>query len=126
MLKILFNKIANFIRPSLVISGMGDIIDIWRGADAKDRGIFVLTFAPMFACVGGLLFSLIRFILFVLPSFVLGFLGWGLLITIFAWGGRYCYEKFTGNKTASSGSSYNSHSETVNAEYIDVKFTEDK
>ena len=125
MFRMLFYRLANFIKPSLVISGMGDIINLWREADAKDRGIFILVFAPMFACVAGLLFSLVRFILFVLPSFVLGFLGWGVLIAIFAWGGRYCYSRFTG-RNISSSSSYNSNNNVYNAEYIDVKFTENK
>lgn len=123
MLRIFFNRIMNFLRPSIVISGLGDIMDLWRRAGARDKGIFVLVFAPMFACIGGLLFNIVRFVLFVLPSFVLGFLGWVLLITLFAWGGRYVYSRFTGD-TFASGSVYNA--EYYEKTYTDVKFTENK
>ena len=115
-----------FIRPSIIMSGLGGIFDLWRSAGARDRGIFILVFAPMFACIGGLLFSIVRFVLFVMPSFVLGFFGWGLLIAIFGWGGRYCYGYFTGisSSNGTGGTVYNT--EYYDNTYTDVKFTENK
>lgn len=88
--------LMKFLRPSLYISGLDYFIKLWNHSDAKERGILLLVFSPMFLCTGGLIFSLIYFVLFVLPSFLFSILGWGILAALFGAGGRYCFKYFTG------------------------------
>ena len=87
----------------------------------KERGILILVFAPMLVCLAGLFISVVSFVLFVLPSFVLRLLGWGVLTALFGAGGRYCYERMTGQSVSRGGSSY---SGGYGQAYTDVKFTE--
>ena len=67
----------------------------------------------MFLCMGGFIFTIIYFTLFVLPSYLFSFLGWGALTALFGAGGKYCYNYFTGKEIKSS-----------NDGVIDVEFTE--
>ena len=95
-----FDKIRDYaikyLKPSLYLGGLDFFINTWRNSDAKDRGILALVFSPMFVCTGGFIFTIIYFVLFVLPSYLFSFLGWGILTALFGYGGRYCYKHFTG------------------------------
>lgn len=102
-----------FLKPSLYMGGLDFVLGIWRNADAKERGILILVFAPMFLCMGGFVFTIIYFVLFVLPSYLFSFLGWGALTALFGAGGKYCYNYFTGKEIKSSKS-----------DVIDVEYTE--
>lgn len=95
MIKNFLRRIYNFLSPAIVIGGLGDLFTIWQGASPKERVILIVSFAPMGICLVGLLLSIASFVLFVLPSFVLRFLGWLLLTAIFAAGGKYCYLRMT-------------------------------
>ena len=86
------------IKPSMYLSGMDYVFKLWQDSNPKERGILLLTFAPMFLCLGGLIFSIIYFVLFVLPSFLFSTLGWGLLTALFGAGGKYCFKYFTGKE----------------------------
>ena len=113
-----FDKIreyaVKYLKPSLYMGGFDFFINTWRNADAKDRGILILVFAPMFVCMAGFIFTIIYFVLFILPSYLLQFLGCGILTALFGAGGRYCYKYFTGKEIDSA------HDSNV----IDVEFTE--
>ncbi len=122
MFRKLWDHIPLFLRPAIFISGLSDILSLWQSAAAKERGILVLVFAPMLVCLAGLFFSVVSFVLFVLPSFVLRLLGWGVLTALFGAGGHYCYERMTGRAVPRSGSS--AYSERYEQTYTDVKFTE--
>ena len=87
-----------FLNPSLYMGGLDYVLQIWREAEGKDKGILLLVFSPMFLCLIGFVFSIIHFVLFVLPSFLFSFLGWGLLSAIFGSGGKYFYKHFTGHE----------------------------
>lgn len=87
-----------FLKPSLYMGGLDFVLSIWREADAKERGILLLVFSPMFVCMGGFVFTIIYFVLFVLPSYLFSFLGWGILTALFGAGGKYCYKYFTGKE----------------------------
>ena len=87
-----------FLKPSLYMGGLDFVLGIWREADAKERGILLLVFSPMFVCMGGFVFTIIYFVLFVLPSYLFSFLGWGILTALFGAGGKYCYKYFTGKE----------------------------
>ena len=76
----------------------------------------MLVFAPMFACLAGLAFSIVYFVLFVLPSYFFSFIGWALLTAIFGEGANYFYSHFTGKKNVTEN----------NPEYIDVQYSENK
>ena len=106
-------KITSFIKPSIYMSGLSDVLRLWRSSDAKDKGILLLVFSPMFLCIGGIVFSVIHFVLFVLPSFVFGVFGWGLLTVLFCSGGKYLYKHLTGRSL-----------DEPKDDIIDVKFTE--
>ena len=112
-----FDKIREhamkLLKPSLYMGGLDFVLSIWREADAKDRGILLLVFAPMFLCMGGFIFTIIYFVLFVLPSYLFSFLGWGALTALFGAGGKYCYKYFTGREIKSGGKNI-----------IDVEYTE--
>ncbi|MCR4819438.1 MAG: hypothetical protein K5841_10820 [Fretibacterium sp.] len=122
MFRKLFDHIPLFLRPAIFISGLGDILSLWQRAGVKERGILVLVFAPMLVCLGGLLISVVSFVLFVLPSFVLRVLGWGVLSALFGAGGRYCYERMTGRSVPRGASS--TYGGGSGQAYTDVKFTE--
>ena len=111
-----FDKIREyamkFLKPSLYMGGLDFVLKIWRESDAKDRGILILVFSPMFICMGGFIFTIIYFVLFVLPSDLFSFLGWGILTAPIGAGGKYCYNHFTG------------HEISANDGVIDVEFTE--
>ena len=97
------------------MSGLSDVLKLWRSADAKDKGILLLVFSPMFLCIGGFIFSVIHFVLFVLPSFVFGVFGWGLLTFLFCSGGKYFYKQLTGHAINAK----------PNEQIIDVQYQED-
>ncbi len=107
--------LMKFLRPSLYISGLDYFLKLWNNSDAKERGILLLVFSPMFICTGGLIFSIIYFVLFVLPSFLFGILGWGLLAALFGAGGRYCFRYFTGKEIPAD--EYKSHSSSHSSSY---------
>ena len=113
-----FDKIreyaTKFLNPTLYMGGFDFVLNIWRNADAKDRGILLLVFTPMFICMGGFIFTIIYFVLFVLPSYLFSFLGWGALTALFGAGGKYCYKHFTGKEI-------NAGDKNV----IDVEYTEE-
>lgn len=102
-----------FLKPSLYMGGLDFVLSIWREADAKERGILLLVFSPMFVCMGGFVFTIIYFVLFVLPSYLFSFLGWGILTALFGAGGKYCYKYFTGKEIR-----------TGDKNIIDVEFSE--
>ena len=102
------------VKPSMYISGMDYVFKLWQDSDTKERGILLLTFAPMFLSMGGVIFSIIYFVLFVLPSFLFSILGWGLLTALFGAGGKYCFKYFTGKELDAK----------KDANVIDVDFTE--
>ena len=99
MFSINFGKIKDFvmrfIKPSLYLGGFDYFLGLWRAADVKDRGILILMFAPMFFCIAGLIFTIVYFVLFVLPSYLFTFIGWGLLTALFGAGGKYFYAQVT-------------------------------
>lgn len=105
--------VMRFIKPSLYLGGFDFFLNIWRQADAKDRGILILMFTPMFFCLAGLIFSIIYFVLFVLPSYLFTFIGWGLLTALFGAGGKYFYNYITHRPTSGAGHS--------TPEFVDVE-----
>ncbi|MCR4818074.1 MAG: hypothetical protein K5841_03850 [Fretibacterium sp.] len=128
MFQKILDHIPLFLRPAIFISGLSDIFSLWQRGDVRERSILILVFAPMLLCGAGMLFSVVSFVLFVLPSFVLRVLGWGVLTALFGAGGRYCYERMTGKSVSGGGPSFRSGSSS-NAwgggqPYTDVKFTE--
>ena len=100
-----------FIKPSLYLGGFDYFLKMWKEADVKDKGILILMFAPMLCCLAGLIFSIIYFVLFVLPSYLFTFIGWGLLTAIFGMGGKYFFARFT----------HREMSEKTAPEFIDVE-----
>ena len=92
-----------FIKPSLYLGGFDYFLRLWKDSDAKDRGILILMFTPMFFCLAGLIFSIIYFVLFVLPSYLFTFIGWGLLTALFGAGGKYFYAHFTNREMPERG-----------------------
>ncbi len=115
-----FNKLKAYVmklvKPSMYISGMDYVFKLWSDSDTKERGILLLTFSPMFASMGGVIFTLIYFVLFVLPSYVFSIFGWGMLTAIFGAGGKYCFKYFTGKEIKPTKAAKN---------VIDVDFVED-
>ena len=103
--------IMKFIKPSLYLGGFDYFLNLWREADVKDRGILVLMFTPMFLCLAGFIFSIIYFVLFVLPSYLFTFIGWALLTALFGAGGKYFYNHLTKRETP----------ERVTPEFVDVE-----
>lgn len=114
-----FNRVKGYlmrlVKPSIYISGMDHVFKLWQESNTKERGILLLTFSPMFVSMGGVLFSIVYFVLFVLPSFLFSVLGWGILTALFGAGGKYCYKYFTGKEIKDEG----------NKNVIDVDFSED-
>ena len=112
-----FDKIkqfaVKFLKPSLYMGGLDFVLNIWRNSEPKDRGILLLVFSPMFVCLGGFIFTIIYFVLFILPSYLFSFLGWGLLTAIFGAGGKYFFKHFTGKEIP-----------TGNSNVIDVEYSE--
>ena len=104
-----------FVKPSMYISGMDYVFKLWSDSNTKERGILLLTFSPMFVSMGGVIFTVIYFVLFVLPSYVFSILGWGMLTAIFGAGGKYCFKYFTGKEIKTK----------ITKNVIDVDFTED-
>ena len=115
-----FNRLKEYVmklvKPSLYISGMDYVFKLWQDADTKERGILLLTFSPMFLSMGGFVFTIIYFVLFVLPSYLFSVLGWGLLTALFGAGGKYCYKYFTGKEIKTG----------KNANVIDAAFVEEE
>ena len=110
--------VMRFIKPSLYMGGVDYFLNMWKTSDAKDRGILLLVFAPMFLCLAGLILSIVYFVLFVLPSYLFRVIGWGMLVALFGMGGKYFYSYFTGKS--------NNTTKQTSAEFIDVQFTESK
>ncbi len=86
------------VKPSMYISGMDYVFKLWSDSNTKERGILLLTFSPMFVSMGGVIFTIIYFVLFVLPSYVFSIFGWGMLTALFGAGGKYCFKYFTGKE----------------------------
>lgn len=114
-----FNRAKEYVmrllKPSMYISGMDYVFKLWQESDTKERGILLLTFSPMFLSMGGFVFTIIYFVLFVLPSYLFSLLGWGVLTALFGAGGKYCYKYFTGKEIKGK----------KDANVIDVAFTEE-
>ena len=112
-----FNRVKEYVmrllKPSMYISGMDYVFKLWQESDTKERGILLLTFSPMFLSMGGFVFTIIYFVLFVLPSYLFSFLGWGILTALFGAGGKYCYKHFTGKEIR-----------VTDKNVIDAEFTE--
>ena len=106
--------VMKLVKPSMYISGMDYVFKLWQDADTKERGILLLTFSPMFLSMGGFIFTIIYFVLFVLPSYLFSVLGWGILTALFGAGGKYCYKYFTGKELKKDSG------------VIDVAFTEEQ
>ena len=106
--------VAKLVKPPMYISGMDYVFKLWQESDTKERGILLLTFAPMFLSMGGFIFTIIYFVLFVLPSYLFSVLGWGILTALFGAGGKYCFKYFTGKELKGAKDS----------NVIDVAFTE--
>ncbi|MBQ7544754.1 MAG: hypothetical protein IJT02_07405 [Synergistaceae bacterium] len=113
-----FNRLKEYVtklvKPSMYISGMDYVFKLWQESDAKERGILLLTFSPMFLSMGGFVFTIIYFVLFVLPSYLFSVLGWGVLTALFGAGGKYCFKYFTGKELKGAKDS----------NVIDVSFTD--
>ena len=71
MFQNIVNQILYWLWPSRILKHFSSFLDRWQRADARERGILLLVFSPLAVCLGGLLFSIFSFVLFVLPSFVL-------------------------------------------------------
>ena len=97
-----FSQVLTRLWPSRLLGGLGRILTEWQSSDIRERGILLLIFAPMLFCVLGLLFSVASFVLFVLPSFILRLLGWGLLTALFGAAGSYCHDRLKGRSSSSS------------------------
>ena len=100
------------------MGGVDYFLNMWKSSDAKDKGILLLVFSPMFICLAGLILSIVYFVLFVLPSYLFTVMGWGLLTAIFGMSGKYFYGYFTGKGNVTQ--------ESNDKEFIDVQFTENK
>ena len=113
-----FNRLKAYVmrlvKPSMYISGMDYVFKLWSESNPKERGILLLTFSPMFVSMGGVIFTIIYFVLFVLPSYLFSILGWGMLTALFGAGGKYCFKYFTGKELQ----------EKKEPNVIDVAFTE--
>ena len=113
-----FNRLKAYVmrlvKPSMYISGMDYVFKLWSESNTKERGILLLTFSPMFVSMGGVIFTIIYFVLFVLPSYLFSILGWGMLTALFGAGGKYCFKYFTGKEIQ----------EKKDPNVIDVAFTE--
>ncbi len=112
-----FDKIREyaikFLKPSFYMGGFDYVVKVWKNSDTKDKGILALVFLPMFVCTGGFIFTIIYFVLFVLPSYLFSFFGWGLLTALFGAGGKYFYKHLTGHDIPSADSNV-----------IDVNYTD--
>lgn len=106
--------VMRLVKPSMYISGMDYVFKLWNESDTKERGILLLTFSPMFVSMGGVIFTIIYFVLFVLPSYLFSILGWGMLTALFGAGGKYCFKYFTGKELK----------DKKEPNVIDVAFTE--
>lgn len=95
----LFQTLA-FLWPPRLFAGLGRILTEWQQSDIREKGLLLLVFAPMLICLLGLLFSVTSFVLFVLPSFILRLLGWGVLTALFGAGGIYCHDRLKGQSSA--------------------------
>lgn len=99
------------LKPSLYLGGFDYFLGLWKDGSVKDKGILVLMFAPMFFCLAGLIFSIIYFVLFVLPSYLFTFIGWALLTALFGMGGKYFYSYLTNRPV----------NEKTSSDFIDVE-----
>lgn len=106
--------IMRFIKPSLYMGGMDYVLNIWNEANAKERGILLLVFSPMFISMGGFIATIVYFVLLVLPSYLFSIVGWGILMALFGAGGKYCFKYFTGRSI------------TGKKDVIDVSYVEEQ
>ena len=104
-----------YIWPPSVISKLFALFIEWQRCDAKNKTILTLFFIPALLCAGGLAFHVAHFILFHLPSFVMGILYWLLLISLLSGGGLFCYEKVN-NRRVTHDSSQNFYDVTPDEE----------
>ena len=102
--------LLKYIWPPSVFSGVIALFKEWRSSEVKNKAILTAFFVPAIFSVLGLVVYVAYFILFQLPAFVLGVLGWLLLISLFSGGGLFCYEKISGKRdtrdTTSDSTSY--------------------
>lgn len=97
MFRNIADKILKYINPSIIFPRLRRLITAWQDSDIKDRGVFVLVFAPTMLAFCGVIYTIISFVLFALPAFIIGMLSWILLAVVFGAGGEYLYEKLTGH-----------------------------
>ena len=121
MLKNILDYVTNLLRPSFYLSGIDYVMSVWREANAREKGILLLVFAPMFITTGGLLISIVYFVLFELPIFLFRLLSWGVLTALFGMAGRFGYKYFTGHSVDFPGFKKTLENEDV---IIDVKYNE--
>lgn len=134
MFKNIWNQILAWLTPLRIFPTLSNVLDLWRTSDTKDRGLLLIVFFPMLLCLGGMSFSLISFMLFVLPSFVVKMFMWGALVMLFNFVGSYGFEHLTGRKTSTStdankassdnNKSASSDASSNNFDFTDVSFTD--
>ena len=98
--------LLKYIWPPSVFSGVLTLIREWHKCDVKNKAILVVLFTPAFLSVGGLVLYIVRFVLFVLPSFILTLMLCLLLISLFSGGALFFYEKIRGKRTSRDQASY--------------------
>ena len=98
--------LMKYIWPTSVFSGVLALLGEWHRSDSKTKAILAVFFIPAMICTGMLLFYVARFVLFVLPSFILTILGWLLLISLFSGGGLFCCDKIRGKPRANDSKPY--------------------
>lgn len=107
MFREVWSNTLRYLWPPKLLAGLSFILSEWHRSDIKEKTLLLILFAPMLFCILGLLYSVASFVLFILPSFILSVLGWGLLIALFGGGGLFFFEKMQG-KRASQDSHYTS------------------
>lgn len=95
--------LIRYLWPPRLLARLSFVWGEWHKSDARERSLLLLVFAPMMACILGLLFSVAGFVLFVLPSFILKVFGWLLLAALFGGAGVFFHEKIKGKPTPSRG-----------------------
>ena len=101
-----WRSLLRYLWPGSVFSGVMNIIKEWRHCDVKTKAMLAVFFIPAILSVVGLVASIARFVLFVLPAFVMTLLGWLLLILLFGGGGLFCYEKMSGKRVTNNSTSF--------------------
>jgi hypothetical protein len=102
----MLSQLLKYFWPSNLFAGFSFIFSEWHRSDARERAILLLIFAPMIACVLGLLYSFASFVFEAISKL----LGWFLLSALFGGGGIFCYEKLRESRSTSFSSAFSSAS----------------